>query len=252
VLIASVLVHAVIVFGISFVMPSQAGNSDFSPPMKIILVSTPADTAPENADALAQSNSVGEAAAEEPPLIALESQSRAKGETRELERILLEEQADAWLNPEAEPPAEQGEAVSANERGALVDSIDVAFLNATSAPRELFVRSSARMSSLAPYLENWRLLVERVGNINYPDAAKQQRLEGELILDVVVRSNGTVDSVRILRSSGHKVLDDGAKRIVQIAGPFEPFSEEMVRDYDILHIIRTWKFSADKVTDITR
>lgn len=233
-------------------MPSQAGNRDFSPPMKIILVSTPSETAPENADALAQSNSVGDTDAEEPPLIALESKYRAKGEAREMERILLEEQAEAWLNPEAEPPAEPENVVSANERRTLVDNIDLAFLNATSSPREKFVKSSARMSSLAPYLENWRTLVERVGNINYPDAAKQQRLEGELILDVVVRSDGAVDNVRILRSSGHKILDDGAKRIVQIAGPFEPFSEEMVRDYDILHIIRTWKFSADKITDITR
>jgi protein TonB len=252
VLVASLLAHTVLVFGISFVMPSQAGNRDFSPPMKIMLVSTPTDEEPEQAEALAQANSLGEPDGQEPPLIALDATTTSAGDARKRERLLLEEQADAWLNPSTEQPAERGDRVSAKQREALMESIDVAFLNAQSNPRERFVHANTRSSALAPYIESWRLLVERVGNLNYPDEAKRRQLEGELVLDVAVHADGSVDSVRILRSSGHKVLDDGAERIVQIAAPFDPFSEEMRRDYDILHIIRTWKFSRNTITDITR
>ncbi len=246
------LAHVVVVFGISFVMPSQAGNRDFSPPMKIMLVSTPSEQAPDEANALAQSDSVGEADAEEPPLLAMSTRAASAGAQRERERLLMEEQANAWLNPAPEESATPGEAVPLENRETLVEQIDVAFLNARAQPRERYVHSSTRASELAPYLESWRLQTERVGNLNYPDAARRDRIEGELVLDVAVRADGSVEGVDILRSSGHKVLDDGAERIVTIAAPFEPFSEEMRRDYDILHIIRTWRFSRNTVTDVTR
>ena len=96
------------------------------------------------------------------------------------------------------------------------------------------------------------MVVERVGNLNYPDAARRQQLEGELVLDVAVRADGSVADVTVLRSSGHKMLDDGAVRIVRIAAPFEEIPESLRRDYDILHIIRTWRFSHNTLADVTR
>jgi len=91
-------------------------------------------------------------------------------------------------------------------------------------------------------MEAWRLKVEQIGNLNYPEEARRRRLSGKLVLDVAINPNGTVRTISILRSSGHQVLDDAAIRIVKLATPFAVFSPGIRQNVDILHIIRTWKF----------
>jgi TonB family protein len=49
----------------------------------------------------------------------------------------------------------------------------------------------------------------------YPAIAVRQRLEGEVLLEVYVDSNGSVKRVIVLRSSGHRVLDRAAVEAVQ-------------------------------------
>ena len=56
----------------------------------------------------------------------------------------------------------------------------------------------------------------------YPRAATQRRIEGEAILELVIESSGVVAASRIVRSSGHAVLDDEVNRIVARAAPFPP------------------------------
>ena len=85
----------------------------------------------------------------------------------------------------------------------------------------------------------WRQKVERVGNANYPAG----NLYGDLRMLVVINWDGKLKDLRILESSGHKMLDDAALRIVRIAAPFQDFTVEMRKKYDQLEIIRTWKFS---------
>jgi protein TonB len=114
-------------------------------------------------------------------------------------------------------------------------------------PRKKFI--GARTSEYGPamYVEGWRQKVERIGNLNYPEMAKG-KLYGSLLLTVAIRSDGTLASVEINRSSGHQVLDDAARRIVQMAAPFAIFPDDLKRDYDILEITRTWSFTnADRL-----
>ncbi|MEJ2177472.1 MAG: energy transducer TonB [Gammaproteobacteria bacterium] len=251
VLTISIIFHLVIVLGVSFVLPSQATNQDFAPPLKITLVATQSEQPDEEVKVLAQADSQGEEEASLLPLISNTSQQGSASESTPQEKVLMEQQAEALYNPN-NPSEPQVKSEPGQTRDQLTRNIDLAFLNSQSKPRERFVSANTRASEIAPYLENWRLLVERVGNLNYPDAAKRQQIEGELVMDVTLRSDGSVSSVNILKSSGHKVLDDGAERIVHIAAPFDPFSEAMKREYDTLHIIRTWKFSQNKIRDITR
>ncbi len=70
----------------------------------------------------------------------------------------------------------------------------------------------------------------------------EKRLYGNLILHVAVRQDGSVEQVRVLHSSGHKLLDDAAVRIVWLAAPFSPFPQEIREELDILDITRTWQF----------
>ena len=91
-------------------------------------------------------------------------------------------------------------------------------------------------------MEAWRAKVERVGNLNYPDAARRNKLTGSLILDVALNADGSVNQINVRRSSGSKILDDAAIRIVELSSPFAPFPDNIKAETDILHITRTWQF----------
>jgi len=109
-------------------------------------------------------------------------------------------------------------------------------------PRRKHISAQTQEYKYAAYLEAWRRKVERIGNLNYPDEAKRRKLYGNLVLAVTLRPDGTVDDIRLLRSSGHKLLDDAAKRIVELASPYAPFPPEIREQTDLLEITRTWQF----------
>ncbi len=92
------------------------------------------------------------------------------------------------------------------------------------------------------YLEDWRRKVERIGAMNYPEEARGQFF-GSLVLSVALRPDGSIDRIVIVRSSGNKILDDAAKRIVMMASPFAPFPPDIRKETDYLDITRTWKFT---------
>lgn len=110
-------------------------------------------------------------------------------------------------------------------------------------PRKKFIGTRTDEYRFAQYIEDWRLKVERVGTLNYPEEAKG-KLYGVLILSVTIRSDGTVDKVEINRSSGHRILDDAARRIVTMAGA-AAFPPDIRRDTDILVITRNWNFTSN-------
>ncbi|WP_027857862.1 energy transducer TonB [Marinobacterium jannaschii] len=149
--------------------------------------------------------------------------------------------------PTAPPEATPGTSTSL-----LARSLDIASLQAqisdqqqseTAGPRVRQITSNAtRYSYDAQYLESWRRKIETVGNINYPEAARRNKLYGSLRLLVGLKPDGTIREIAVLSSSGYKILDDAAIRIVRLAAPFDPFPVEMRKNTDILEIIRTWKF----------
>jgi protein TonB len=109
-------------------------------------------------------------------------------------------------------------------------------------PRKKFVGARTEEYRFAQYIEDWRQKVERIGTLNYPEAARG-KLYGSLVLTVSINHDGSLNHVDINRSSGYKVLDEAARRIVQMASPYSPFPQEIRRDTDILEITRTWYFT---------
>jgi len=126
--------------------------------------------------------------------------------------------------------------------------IDQKFEARSKRPRKKFISASTREYKYASYMEAWRKKVERVGDLNYPSEAIKQKITGRLILDVALNPDGTINQVEISKSSGQKVLDDAALRIVHLAAPYAPFSEEIRKETDILHITRTWIFSNNRLS----
>jgi protein TonB len=114
-------------------------------------------------------------------------------------------------------------------------------------PRKKFIGARVEEYRFAQYVEDWRQKIERIGNLNYPAAAKG-RLYGSLVLTVIIKANGDLERVEVSRSSGQSLLDDAARRIVQMAAPYAPFPESIRRDTDVLEITRTWTFTnADRL-----
>ncbi len=99
----------------------------------------------------------------------------------------------------------------------------------------------AKQDVSAAYLEKFRQKVEFYGNRYYPEAAKQQRLAGEVRLMVILNASGGIRAIRLIDSSGHEMLDEAAKASVRKAAPFGGFDTKM-KDISELRIVRTWRF----------
>jgi protein TonB len=97
------------------------------------------------------------------------------------------------------------------------------------------------------YKEDWRKKIERNGNLNYPEEARRKQIRGNLRLMVSINRDGSLYEILVLESSGQPVLDQAAQRIVRLAAPFAPFTGDLA-DIDRLEIIRTWKFTNDKLS----
>jgi protein TonB len=109
-------------------------------------------------------------------------------------------------------------------------------------PRRKTIGVRAESAVEAQYLEDWRQKIERIGNLNYPEAAKG-KLYGSLVVWVEIKSNGELDNLEIRRSSGQKILDDAAMRIVRMSAPFSQFSQDLKHEMDIIGFARTWTFT---------
>jgi periplasmic protein TonB len=112
-------------------------------------------------------------------------------------------------------------------------------------PKRKFIGARTKEYRFALYVESWRQKVERIGNMNYPEAAKAQKLYGQLRMTVSIKADGSLESVIIDQKSNYPVLDEAAKRIVELAAPYAVFPEDIKKDTDILSITRTWTFTQE-------
>ena len=142
------------------------------------------------------------------------------------------------------PNAEQLIARSLAQARKHYDLIDSPYFRANK-PRRKYITANNKDHRFASYMEAWRAKVERVGNINYPYEVRKKGLSGKLLLDVAILRDGTVQQITIRRSSGKKILDQAAVKIVELAAPFSPLPESITKEVDILHITRTWNFVND-------
>ncbi|MCK9605504.1 MAG: TonB family protein [Methylomonas sp.] len=107
-----------------------------------------------------------------------------------------------------------------------------------------FVKSVSTHKYLAAqYVKDWEDKVERTGNLNYPSAAKKPGSSQSLTMDVGINADGSIYSMRIVRSSGNASLDEAAKRIVKMSAPFAALPTDLLKEVNVLVITRVWKFS---------
>lgn len=263
----SIALHAFLLFGISLVLPEPNKVSDMMQPMHVVLVNSKSLSRPIKADALAQANLDGGGNTEQDrqaktmlPNIADDQQITPEQATRQVAR--LEEESKRMLTKlkssyTLTPPKKQQSADSSTADDLVQRSLEIARLEAQISknndyyqkmPRRKFIGARTQEYRYAQYIEDWRVKVERIGNLNYPEQARREQIYGKLQLSVSIRADGSVESIEVSRSSGHRLLDAAAMRIVKLAEPFSPLPPEIAKDVDILTITRTWSFTpSDKL-----
>jgi protein TonB len=241
---------------------------DKGPPLEVALVNAKSKTKPAKADVLAQANLDGGGNTDQnrrakSPLPVMPKASAANDLAQTAQQVAqLERQAREVMTqlkavaptPAAAPPApEVGPTPELPDARELMQrTLEAMQLEAQIAkdldmyqkrPKRRFVGARAEEYRFARYVEDWRLKIERVGNMNYPEAARREKLYGSLLITVSIKADGRVEAIEINRSSGHRLLDAAAVKIVEMSAPFAPFPPDIKRDTDILHITRTWSFT---------
>lgn len=64
----------------------------------------------------------------------------------------------------------------------------------------------------------------------YPAEAVQRGLQGEVKVEFTILRDGRVGRIKIVSTSGHKVLDDAVVEALKLASPFSPLPEGMNKD----------------------
>ncbi|MBV1914377.1 MAG: energy transducer TonB [Pseudomonadales bacterium] len=266
-LFMAILLHLVIILGVGFeLMERQLPAAS----LEITLAQYQSTKAPEDADFLAQANQQGSGTAEQKmvqttPIESQRPQNQVSHVQEQVKPKAAPKKGNAKTVVVAKQSARKSSRTKTNsdldtplkrEISLLEKSLEIASLEAqldqqtqfnAKMPRVRTVNAvSTRYSVDAYYMDGWRRKIEVIGNLNYPKEARRQNLFGSLRMLVALLPDGTIKEVRILKSSGTKLLDDSAVRIVRLAAPFAPFPDDLRREVDVLQIIRTWKFQKNQ------
>ncbi len=260
----SLALHLFVLFGITFTLPDMSKLGKKLEPLEVTLVNSKSRLRPNQAKAYAQHNLDGggnttdERRASTPfPVLGNNAHlqpeqvtQRVKTLEREVKRLLTQAKSNYSIEQAKDTPQQTS---STQEGRDLVQrALEIARLEAEidknlsfyeKLPKRKFIGARTQEYRYAQYVEDWRSKVERIGNLNYPAEARRQRIYGSLTLTVSLKADGSVDSVEINRSSGQRLLDAAAMRIVKLAAPYAPFPPDIRKETDILSITRTWTFT---------
>ncbi len=268
-LLFSLIVHAVVVLGITFEYEDPAGSM---PSIDVILVQSAAQDAPKDADFLANASQRGGGEDElskrprdyvsgpipkntdglaplpqhagaprpRPPTpqnvlsggdadFSVQRLDHASPETPELKRLTSQELIERSM-----------------EMARLAAEVDRERNQYAKRPRRKFVSASTREYAYAAYMRAWVAKIERLGTVNYPEEAKRRNISGEVLLTAAVRRDGTLESIEVIQSSGHDFLDLAARRVVEMGAPY-PRLPNNKDNIDVLHITRTWQWLPGEV-----
>ena len=137
---------------------------------------------------------------EKPPLL---PKIDVMGEEKKLKEIVKEEEL-----PEPEPE----------------EQIEEVVIEKPEPPKEIVEVINPESEAMLRYQDMVKQRIEETRR--YPLWAKRQGIEGVSYLMFTLLSNGTVQDIRIVSSSGFDILDEEAVSTVKRASPFKPIPEK--------------------------
>ncbi|SFI02748.1 protein TonB [Pseudomonas guineae] len=266
-LFLAAVLHAALILGLGFTL---AEPSQISKTLEITLSTFKSEEKPKEADFLAQDNQQGSGtlehkaapktteqalfqdsevkritppAAPQQPAVRQQAPKAAVATRAPQQQKTPVKREEAKPTPQARPVPVFDSAQLSSEIASLEAELALEVQQYAKRPKVHRISAASTMRDKgAWYKDEWRKKVERVGNLNYPDDARRQGIYGNLRLLVSINRDGTLFEVQVLESSGQRLLDQAALRIVRLAAPFAPFTGDLA-DVDRLEIIRTWRFA---------
>lgn len=264
-LFLAIMLHGIIILGITFSL-SQNAESNSMPTLDVILVQSHNPSENDDAEFLAQVTQQGggdkkdkarpsdlftaPSLSQNPGMVLQESQQQ-NASVKQTEQLTLINQQQSDFSVDTDPEQESDSDITLHNQNntqhsenvaRLATELDDKIVHEASVSKIKYLNSSTKEFIPAQYMHDWIARVERIGNLNYPDQARRQKLSGTLILDVVINASGKLIKMELRKSSGHQLLDDAALRIVKLAAPYPPFSKKLKEIADVIHITRSWEF----------
>ena len=266
-LLLAAAAHALFILGVGF----EYIKSQTAPPstIEVVLTKTKTEEKPDDAKVIAENNQIQSGSVDEElrPTAPAVTRKSTEGndntttteEEKQASKIFANEMFAHKNNPDARQVTDEQtiqqnihisqEVIHRNQKNIarLISELSEEEQIYAKRPRINHIDTlSAKTAVEAKYIKEWVEKVEIIGNINYPSQARQKKLNGALIMSVLVNYDGGVVSSTIQKSSGEKLLDDAAKKVVKLASPFKRFPQEMKEKYDQLMITRTWVYETDR------
>ncbi|MBT5559750.1 MAG: energy transducer TonB [Proteobacteria bacterium] len=263
----SLVAHIVVILGVGFTLPKIASQPELSNTLEILLVNAPNYQEAEDADFIAQHDSLGggdaETVAQSPLPFEPDTQDSATSsaspqqqndspspDIQTIDGLQFSTPSESVettappsvVEPTEESPTDNTAAIATAERRRLIAQISQRWQEYQKKPRRTFLSPSVKSDAAANYMAMWREQVESVGNANYPAQARQQQISAELIVDVAINPDGSINEVNLVKRSAYPFLNDAAIRFIELASPFAAFPEELKATSDIIHITRSFHF----------
>ncbi len=232
--------------------------------LEIVMINAATDSEPSQANLLAQSNMDGGGQAEkgymttviphtgdaaEPIMLDALIRQRQQLEIQQ-QQLLTQLRAREQTSPGQLAPSPTDTSEKAGEDETDQDSIVLSRQLAVLAqrierdnarPRKYFDAASARKTTYAPYIDQWRQRIEQVGTEHYPKGVEGKSY-GSVQATLTIRADGSIADITINRPSNSPLLNQAVRRIAQLSAPFAPFPADMARQVDQLVLTRTWHF----------
>ncbi len=271
-LIVALALHALLILGLSFDFFDAGKKAERAPSLDIILVNTPNQQELQDAEHLAQAANLGGGNTDEQvPTTSRNSVPRMQNEQvpdqntvdqksqeaslQGSREQMTQLQSDIWVNPQLNKEKQE-------EHNKHLDTVDImskaeefahwrAVLDRqqkvySKQGHTKFIAPSTSEYKFAAYVEAWKNKVEKVGNTNFPDELRGKRVMGNVLLQVIIGLDGALLESTIKRSSGSRVMDDAALRIVRLAAPYAAIPKSMLEEgQDSLGITKTFCFTSN-------
>lgn len=270
---ASFMLHAFGVFGLDFTPETSAVKK--APSINVTLSKSRTEEAPHEADFLAIHDNIGSGEADEKRELSSPFENQFQDDQQhQIENSKEQQQKEQEVIPriittigDAPDTMEKKHEEKIKEiQDNPTDNINpsdisskIATLNAqfrtqineiANKPKPRHINSMMTQSAVeTAYLALFRQKVEQIATRNFPTDALSKNQFGNVTLKVVINSNGTLKSVRVMNAAPYDVLNKAAERSVYEAAPFSPIPKPVIEaGYQQLAIYATWVYGRQKVS----